>query len=222
MLPENSDQHPRSADQQRCGKTTQLRADDRSMQPVDRRAALKTADTEAGDSGDPSTERQHLIEEIVDKYHGLLFGFAYRLTGNRAEAEDVTQQTLLLAVRNVGQVRDPIKIKSWLMVTLKNCFLKSGRRKRPQAESNLEIRVDQLACYSPPTEPVDGEALQLALNRLSDEHRIILNMYYFEQLSYLEIASILEVKVGTVMSRLSRAKSRLRGILIANREDENE
>lgn len=64
---------------------------------------------------------------------------------------------------------------------------------------------------------IDRERLQLALDELPDEYRLVVAMFYFEELSYKEIASELELPIGTVMSRLSRAKGRLRHRLLAER-----
>ncbi len=167
--------------------------------------------TDSGQRHDDSAEQ---IQQMIFDYHAALFGFAYRLTGNRADAEDMVQQTFLNAVENARQIRDRTKIKSWLMVTLKNCFLKSRRRRRPLSETSLQVDVSQLATCEVEHTRVDGEALQLAINQLPDDHRLILAMFYYQQLSYREIANTLGVKIGTVMSRLARAKARLRGILL--------
>ena len=75
--------------------------------------------------------------------------------------------------------------------------------------------MDTVALEPPASEPIDRELLDLALNELSEQQRLILAMFYFDELSYKQIASELEVPMGTVMSRLARAKSRLRELLMS-------
>jgi len=70
--------------------------------------------------------------------------------------------------------------------------------------------MENMAVEPPSGQEVDRELLQMALDELPDQHRLILVMFYFEELSYKEIARELEVPMGTVMSRLARAKTRLR------------
>ncbi len=150
------------------------------------------------------------LAEWVDQHYRAVFGYAYRLSGSVIESEDLTQQTFMQAQANLTQLREPLATRSWLYTIARNEFL----RRRPLSTSiALE---DAPEIVSPEAEPewLDGELtserLQAALNELSVEFRVPVVLFYFENLSYRDIAQQLELPLGTIMSRLSRAKSQLR------------
>jgi len=97
-----------------------------------------------------------------------------------------------------------------LFAVLRSCFLKSLRRQRPANAATLNLEVEQFAGPTPEVEEIDRERLAAALAELPEEFRLVLLMFYFEELSYQDIAEQLEIPIGTVMSRLSRAKGHLR------------
>jgi RNA polymerase sigma-70 factor (ECF subfamily) len=149
------------------------------------------------------------IEELIERYHALLYRFAYRLSGSPADAEDLTQQTYLIAHQSLNQLRDPAKAKSWLCTILRHAFLRMEQQR---------ILVQRFALEHDPEQPeieatCDEEAVQAALNKLPEEYRSAAILFYFQELSYKEIAEALETPIGTVMSRLSRAKQQLRRLL---------
>jgi RNA polymerase sigma-70 factor (ECF subfamily) len=88
--------------------------------------------------------------------------------------------------------------------------LKSIRKQRPAGGQAFDIEVEHLAVAAPEVDEIDREQLAVALAELTDEFRIVVLMFYFEELSYQEIAKELAIPIGTVMSRLSRAKGHLR------------
>jgi len=153
------------------------------------------------------------ITQLVLDHHREIYIYAYRLCGSIADAEDLSQMVFLTAQEKLEQLRDPEKARGWLYAILRSHFLKLCRKRRPVPAANLEMNFDELA------EPVDDaidfdrERLQNALAALPDTHRLVLVMFYFEQCSYQEIAERLETPIGTVMSRLARAKARLRAEL---------
>lgn len=140
----------------------------------------------------------------------MVFRAAFRLSGSNADAEDLTQQTFLAAHRNLGQLREERAALGWLMAILRSCFLKECRKRRPLAADDCDIDLDLYAEELPTENEIDPEVLQNALGELSAESRSMLMMFYFEELSYREIAAATDVPIGTVMSRLSRAKEQLR------------
>jgi RNA polymerase sigma-70 factor (ECF subfamily) len=158
------------------------------------------------------------IAELVSKHHRAVFGYAYRLSGSVPDAEDLSQQVFLVAQQKLGQLRKVESAKSWLFAILRNCFLKSRQRQRPVAAANLQLDVDTIPNAPPKSEDIDRERLQQALDELPEAFRIVLVLFYFEQCSYKEIAEKLELPIGTVMSRLARAKSHLRAKLFAAEE----
>lgn len=150
------------------------------------------------------------IERLVRAHHEAVFRLAYRLCGSVPDAEDLTQQVFLQAHAKVDQLRDLQRGRSWLFAILRNCFLKSRQRPVPVPVADADVRIEELPDPAAADSDIDGEALQAALNGLSEDFRLVLAMFYFEQLSYQEIAEALDLPLGTVMSRLARAKGHLR------------
>lgn len=158
------------------------------------------------------------IAQLVQAHHQAVFRYAYRLVGSVPDAEDLAQQTFLIAQQKIEQIREPEKADRWLFAVLRSCFLKNRRRRRPTSAANLDLDMDNVAIEPPADQEVDRELLQLAMNELPDQHRLILAMFYFDELSYKDIANELDVPIGTVMSRLARAKGRLRESLLTRQE----
>jgi len=151
-----------------------------------------------------------------------LYGYAMAITRNRADAEDLVQETYVRAIRGKESLRAGSNVKSWLFTILRNIHLNQLRKQRTSprvleidADENtanivVETSEDPLARYVRKTE---RERLTEAIEQLPPEFREIVVLREFEDLSYLEIAAILDCPVGTVMSRLARARSRLRTLL---------
>ena len=104
-------------------------------------------------------------------------------------------------------------MRGWLFAILRNAFLKMAQRTQPAAAANLGLNLDCFAAASEPVAAVDGRELQSAIDELPPEFRLAVLMFYFEDCSYREIAEKLDVPIGTVMSRLARAKRHLRAKL---------
>ena len=153
------------------------------------------------------------IAQLVAEHHQTVYRYAYRLTGSIPDAEDLTQQVFLTAHQRLGQLRRETSARSWLLTILRNYFLKSRQKRRPIPAENLRLNMDTLPAEAPREPQVDQEKLQEALNELPPHYRIVLAMFYFEDCSYREIAEKLDVPMGTVMSRLARAKGQLRAKL---------
>lgn len=152
------------------------------------------------------------VNELVTSYYEDVYRFAYRLSGNQADAEDLTQQTFLIACRKLHQVNDLSKVRSWLFTIVRNAFLKSTKSR----EIEFSAFEDAVVAISEPDElnlNFDEEALQVALAEMPETYRTPILLYYFEEIGYKEIAEALEVPIGTVMSRLSRGKKFLRSRL---------
>lgn len=161
-----------------------------------------------------SHEHQQRVAELIGQHYELLYRVSFRLTGSTADAEDLTQQTFLTAQQKLHQLREAESAKSWLLTILRHHFFRNRNRAARQS-----VPLDALPEPSGPIdEPTEfgTEELQLALNKLPDEFRFPLVLYYFHELSYQEIAVQLSVPLGTVMSRLSRGKQHLRRLLTAD------
>jgi RNA polymerase sigma-70 factor (ECF subfamily) len=150
------------------------------------------------------------IEALVEAHYAALYRYAYRLSGSCQEAEDLTQETFCLAQGKLFQLREENRAKSWLFTILRNAYLHKLRACKQEKEVPLD-GVAELPERSPePLPAVDSVQLQKALDELPEAFRTALILYYFEEFSYKDIAEQMNVPLGTVMSRLARAKTFLR------------
>lgn len=156
-----------------------------------------------------SDNAQSALAKLVEEHYEFLYWFGYRLTGSAQDAEDLTQQTYLSAQASLDQLRDPAKARAWLVAILRNAFRRSRRRDASRSWVDLD-QVPEIPAEELEELPVDSESLQAALNALPDDYREPVILFYLEDLSYRQIAETLDVPLGTVMSRLSRAKAGLR------------
>jgi RNA polymerase sigma-70 factor (ECF subfamily) len=154
------------------------------------------------------------VARLVTEHGAVLYRYAYRLTGLPADAEDLTQQVFLTALRKLDQLREPAAARAWLFSVLRRAYLRQVRKPRPQPAANFDVDVDLLAVELPDELTFDGEELQRAIDELPDDFKLVLVGFYFEDCTYKELAERLEVPIGTVMSRLSRAKGYLRTRLL--------
>jgi RNA polymerase sigma-70 factor (ECF subfamily) len=167
------------------------------------------------------------LAELVVEHHAAVYRYAYRLTGSSADAEDVTQQTFLIAQQKLDQVRDAERVGHWLLAVARNAFLKMYRRRMPMPAGGLEIDVNTVPdpastdVAANDENEIDSTQLQTAIDELPDEFRVPVLMFYFEEASYRDIAEQLDLPPGTVMSRLSRAKSHLRRRLLTATKSES-
>ena len=150
---------------------------------------------------------------IADHYAGL-FRFAQSLCRRQGTAEDLVQQTFLQWARKGSTLRDTDKAKTWLYTTLYREWLAIARRE--QKHEHVEFEPDVHGTVEEPgADPVvDSASLQRALDQLDEHYRAPLVLFYLRELSYRDIAETLSLPIGTVMSRLSRAKDALRKLLM--------
>ena len=154
------------------------------------------------------------IQQLVQDHYAALYRFAYRLSGSSQEAEDLTQETYCQAYRSIAQLRDGAKAKAWLFTILRNAYLHKLRSSKRMQELSPEALAEIPQRLPDPLPDIEPAQLQEALGELPEEFRTPLLLFYFEEFSYREIAEQLHVPLGTVMSRLARAKAHLRGRLM--------
>jgi RNA polymerase sigma-70 factor (ECF subfamily) len=155
-----------------------------------------------------------MLQQLVEEHYEALFRYAYRLSGSRVEAEDLTQEAFCKAQLNLNQLRDASRAKPWLFSILRNAYLHRVRAEKHQHLVPLE-EVGELAEPLPePLPPIDPERLQQALNELPETFRTPIILFYFEEFGYRDIAEQMDLPLGTVMSRLARAKAHLRSRLL--------
>jgi RNA polymerase sigma-70 factor (ECF subfamily) len=162
--------------------------------------------------GPPASRRS--VEKLVDEHYVSLYRYAYRLTGGAADAEDLTQETFCKAQACLAQLRDPSRAKAWLFRILRNTYLHKVRAERTQRCVSLESMSEIPDRLPDPLPPIEPERLQEVLNELPEAFRTPVILFYFEDFSYRDIAEHMDLPLGTVMSRLARAKGHLRSRLL--------
>lgn len=155
-------------------------------------------------------------EQAVNSFYEGLYRFAFSLSGNMDDACELTQETFARLLAKGGQLRDRSKMKAWLFTTLYRIYL--GWKRRETRHPHLEI--DSVAEELPPVTPetvdqLEIEAVSQSLLALEERYRVPLALHYFENHSYREMSKLLDIPVGTIMSRLSRGKELMRKLLAA-------
>jgi RNA polymerase sigma-70 factor (ECF subfamily) len=162
------------------------------------------------------------VDALGIEYLNGLYSYALILSRNHADAEDLVQETYVRAMQAVGRLRPDSNIKSWLFTILRNIWLNQLRRRHtgPQivetdADEGLanEIVEPSKNSYEIYVSGVERDQVRAAIQKLPVEFREIILLREYEQLSYQEIAGVLGCPAGTVMSRLGRARSKLRVLL---------
>ncbi len=158
-----------------------------------------------------------VFPQLVETYYAPLYRFALSLAKNASDAGDLTQQTFFVWATKGHTLRDAAKAKTWLFTTLYREYLRSRRRSSrltaiddlaPAEQEIPDVETDLVA-------KMDAQLVLEALQEVESAFREPLSLFYLQDLSYLEIAEILDVPIGTVMSRLSRGKAQLRALLAA-------
>lgn len=155
-------------------------------------------------------------EHAVSSFYEGLYRFAFSLAGNEHDACELTQETFARLLTKGGQVRDRSKVKSWLFTTLYRIFLGWKNRAARLPHHEISSVEHELPRVTPALlDFLENDAVREALLGIEEHYRLPLTLYYLQDHSYQEIAGLLDIPIGTVMSRLSRAKTLLRAALAA-------
>lgn len=152
-----------------------------------------------------------------------LFGFAMALTSNEHDAEDLVQETYMRATQNLGRLRPDSNLKGWLFIIMRNTWIKSLRREHKSPDfvtldndildyGLADNSSDPQAIYSSNCE---AEDLRTALKCLPSDNREMIVLHDIEGFSYKEMAETLKCPIGSIMSRLSRSRAKLKTLLNA-------
>jgi len=151
----------------------------------------------------------------VDQYYGPLYRFALSLTHSEAHASDLVQETFLIWATRGHQLKDATKVKSWLFTTLHRGFLEKQRRmvrfphlELDEADAEIPSVESELINRISAREVVD------LLGRVEPQFQAAIALFYLEEYSYKEIATILEIPLGTVKSRLARGIVQLKELVL--------
>ena len=169
----------------------------------------------------PQNETSPGFEGLVRPHIQYLYRLAYRFCGNQEDAEDLVQDLLVKLFPRQSELEQVEKLRPWLVTTLYRMFVDNTRKK---ARSPLELVNDEKTFYDPtgneeytPDEVLAEDQridrIQAAFNRLSEEHRVILTLHDIEGYRLVELETMLGVPVGTLKSRIHRARSRMRDLL---------
>ncbi len=171
-------------------------------------------------------DKDRAFDLLVRKYRDRIYYHALYITKDSQEAFDVAQDVFVRGYHEARLFDDGFRMKAWLFRVCTNRCYNIVRDKHRRGgildrlgKADEALRVHHKAIDSVIAQELSAEMMG-AMEQLSEEHRTILILRYYDDLSYQEIADTLEVKLGTVMSRLSRAKVKLAEFL--NREDHTE
>jgi RNA polymerase sigma-70 factor (ECF subfamily) len=161
-----------------------------------------------------------LFEELAMPLFPQLYNFAHWLTQNREEAEDLVQETYAKALKGFSSFQQGTNYRAWMYRILRNSFLTSRSGLKVKMTVPLESDEDgtELAIEAETPETLlfsrsDSEAIRKAIEDLPLHHREVILLCEVEEMSYQEISETLSIPIGTVMSRLSRARRTLRDLL---------
>lgn len=151
--------------------------------------------------------------ELAKRYEPLLLRLALHLTSNPDNARDLAQETLLRALRNFDQLQPNTNPAAWLSTILTRIFYDHLKHQKVELKAVPELSaLEEVSCHSP-IATVPDSALYAAVQALEPELREVVELCYLQQMRYREAAARLNVPVGTVGTRLLRARARLRELL---------
>lgn len=161
------------------------------------------------------------FDELIARWHGPIWQYVQRLTDDDDAAQDIAQDIWLRVLRGIGGLRDPAKLRAWLFGIAHRTWIDRLRRKYATVVADIdEADRHELPGQAEPDE-LEAElvAMEQELSRLPAIEREALTLFYLRELSLQEIAEALEIPVGTVKSRLHRARRMLRRELIQRGHD---
>jgi RNA polymerase sigma-70 factor, ECF subfamily len=165
---------------------------------------------------------QNAFGEIVEIYKDKVFQLAFRMLGNRHEAEDIAQEAFIRAYINIESFNINLKFSTWLYRIATNLCIDRIRKKKPDYFLDAEVAgTEGLTMYSQlpskmplPEDDVESlelqDSIQREISKLPEKYRSVIVLKYIEELSLNEISSILEIPLGTVKTRIHRGREALR------------
>lgn len=162
------------------------------------------------------------FEDLVRKYQDAVYGLAFHLTGNFADAQDIAQQAFVTAYLKLAQLKAPDRFVSWLKrITVNECISWSRQQERLL---RLQGQMENLSkpVPTPHQEYEEKEinaAVRKAMESLSEKNRLAMTLYYIDGLSQREVGSFLGIPTSTVGNRISRARKQLKEEMIKMVED---
>ncbi len=164
------------------------------------------------------------FKELAYPHMKLLYNVALKYTGNVFDAEDIVQETYLMAFNKFHQLKEPSRCKPWLLRILRNNFLKNCQKNKNQQRMSetdyiefLKNHIKQKGAEEILMDKSSINMLEAAIDNLPVKYREVLTLYYMDDMLYRDIADTLDIPMGTVMSRLTRAREGLKKRLLKQR-----
>lgn len=195
---------------------------------------LETRDMQADDKGLIQRCKQGELEafnELVARYEKLVFHVAYRLSGNYDDANDVAQEAFIRVFNSIGTFRGDANFTTWLYRIVTNVYLDERKKAKSHMQTSIDDYIEleensvsrQIVDDGPtPEQSVQkmerDQILQQAIMSLPEYQRVMIVLYHTQGKSYEEIAEIMNLAIGTVKSRLNRARLALKEKLLPMRE----
>ena len=171
------------------------------------------------------------FDELVHRYQKRVFNFAYGIAGNQDDANDVAQEAFIRVFNSIQTFRGDANFTTWIYRIVTNVYLDDRKRSKNRRTISLDEYIDseensfsrQIIDENPqPGEVAESkernQIVRNAINTLPDYQRIIVTLYHLHDRSYDEIAEIMQLPIGTVKSRLNRARLALAEILKSETE----
>ena len=162
------------------------------------------------------------FRDLFETYNRMVFNICYRMTGNRQEGEDLTQEVFLNAYKSISRFRSESKLSTWLYrITINHCLNQQAKKKRQRWFSLDFISDSEIEQNPAPTHDANNRPdtvleqketeliIQKCINSLPKQQRIAIILSRYEGLTYQEIANVMQCSVASVESRIFRAKQHL-------------
>jgi RNA polymerase sigma-70 factor (ECF subfamily) len=172
------------------------------------------------------------FQELVDQYKNLVYGVIRQTIPETTQAEDLAQEVFIRVYKGLPGFKGQSRLSSWIWrIAYRVCLteIEQIRKEKglvsidnPDTSTNLRIHPDVVDEKSTWERMEDRDQWEVLFEQLPARHRMILVLYYYRNLSYLEIAEILDRPMGTVKSDLHRAKAALRKAYLANKQEPND
>lgn len=185
---------------------------------MERQATPDLALIERAQQGD-----RNAVDLLVTKYQARAYQYAYRLTGNQDDASDLVAEAFVRVYTALPKFRRDSRFTTWLFRIVTNCFLDQKKKEKRRPTIQLEddwVGSEATSTIAERESPVESserfereKIMQSAIGQLPDNQRAMIVMFHMENLSYEDISATLDMPIGTVKSRLNRARLALREIL---------
>jgi RNA polymerase sigma-70 factor, ECF subfamily len=162
-----------------------------------------------------------VFKQLTYPHMKLVYNVALKYTGNVFDAQDIVQETYLMAFNKFHQLKEHARCKPWLLRILRNNFLKYCQKNKTQQRLSetdyiefLKNHMQQKNAEELVVDKSGKNILKAAIDRLPLRYKEVLTLYYMDDMLYRDIADILDIPLGTVMSRLTRAREGLKKSLL--------